>query len=115
MMPITSGLIRVRAANAIAAGAIGATAAGLKVPSAVSTEAAKKNTHGTTVATAADAGVDQQVNGSVLLGHAEEVGDPDDGQHDRGGKLGQDLLVVEAGQDERPDAERAEESPEFRC
>ena len=49
MMPITSGLIRVRAANAIAAGAISATAAGLKVPNAVSTEAAKKNTHGTTV------------------------------------------------------------------
>ena len=49
MMPMTSGLIWVRAANDIAAGEISATAAGLKVPSAVSTEAEKKNTHGTTV------------------------------------------------------------------
>src|SRR6478735_9520530 len=47
MMPITSGLIRVRAAKDIAAGEISATAAGLKVPSAVSTEAEKKNTQGT--------------------------------------------------------------------
>ena len=42
-MPITSGLIRVRAANDIAAGVIKATAAGLNVPRAVSTEAQKKN------------------------------------------------------------------------
>lgn len=49
MMPITSGLIRVRAAKDIAAGEIKATAAGLNVPRAVSTEAQKKNTHGTIV------------------------------------------------------------------
>ena len=49
MMPITSGLIRVRAANDIAAGAISATAAGLNVPSAVAPRRQKKNTHGTTV------------------------------------------------------------------
>lgn len=49
MMPMTSGLMPVRAANAMAAGTMSATAAGLKVPSAVSTEATKKNTQGTTV------------------------------------------------------------------
>src|SRR6476620_7349671 len=49
MMPMTNGLIFVLAANDIAAGEINATAAGLNVPSAVSTEAQKKNTHGTTV------------------------------------------------------------------
>ena len=55
MMPMTSGLIRVRAANDMAAGEMRATAAGLNVPRAVSTEAQKKNTHGHDRDAAADA------------------------------------------------------------
>lgn len=46
MMPMTSGLMRLRAANVMAAGAIRATAAGLKVPSEVRNAATRKKTQG---------------------------------------------------------------------
>jgi len=51
----------------------------------------------------------EQDNRPVLFRHAEEVGDADDGEHDRAGKGGENFLVV-VTQQKCPDAEGADES-----
>jgi hypothetical protein len=51
---------------------------------------------------------DQQVDGSVVLGDREQVGDPDQGQHQLGRKAGQDFVGAQSDR-QRADEERGHE------
>src|SRR3954466_6296325 len=95
IMPISRGLIPCRAANVRAIGAMIATAAGESAPMAVSSAVTKEHDPGDGGDVAADElhrPTDQQVDGAVVLRDREQVGDPDQRQHQLRGEAAKDLV-----------------------